>query len=89
MSDRGEPGREGSWPGIFGTGFGTPWPGVPDGAAPVPETTDSETADADRYVSLGSLYRCIAGLRPVQVGSSAVARLPDSHRLKAAVLQPR
>jgi DNA-binding CsgD family transcriptional regulator len=31
----------------------------------------------------------IAGLRPVQVGSSAVARLSDSHRLKSAVLQLR
>jgi hypothetical protein len=31
----------------------------------------------------------IAGLGPVQVGSSAVARLPDSQWLKSAVLQPR
>lgn len=31
----------------------------------------------------------IAGLRPVQVGSSAAARLSDSHRLKSAVLQLR
>ena len=28
-------------------------------------------------------------LRPVQIGSSAAARLSDSHRLKSAVLQPR
>ena len=33
--------------------------------------------------------RRIAGLRPVQVGSSAAARLSDSHRLKSAVLQLR
>jgi hypothetical protein len=31
----------------------------------------------------------IVGLRPVQVGSSAAARLLDSHRLKSAVLQLR
>ena len=33
--------------------------------------------------------RRIAGLRAVQVGSSAAARLSDSHRLKSAVLQLR
>jgi NAD(P)-dependent dehydrogenase (short-subunit alcohol dehydrogenase family) len=31
----------------------------------------------------------VTAYRPVQVGSSAAARLSDSHRLKSAVLQLR
>ena len=38
---------------------------------------------------LREMGRRIAGLRPVQVGSSAAARLSDSHRLKSAVFQLR
>jgi hypothetical protein len=40
---------------------------------------------AARYLDIS----LTAGLRPVQVGSSAAARLLYSLRLKSAVLQPR
>jgi hypothetical protein len=58
---------------------------------------DSPSAQATRILERANLSGAVAlaraelaaGLRPVQVGSSAAARLSDSQWLKSVVLQPR